>query len=107
MSEIPTPYSPKRKQPDMVRIAKFLNGFLHRDLLLDIDFPKKFQKDYAELSAGDKNEFFEVVFHDLFGDAAMQAAGFVGRELKVVELNLIKRRIVNFLKQSGFEYKGN
>ena len=37
MSENPVPYNTdKSKRPSYIAIAKFLNGYLHRELLMDI-----------------------------------------------------------------------
>ena len=104
MSEIPAPYGPHHKKSDPERIAQFMTGFLGVEMLYDIPCPEKFTCDYEDMTPDEQNEWFEYTFLEVFKDAAYQAVGLLGRELKVVELNLIRRRILNYLNDNGFEY---
>ena len=106
MSEIPFPYNPKgQKKSDIVRIAHFMNGFLGVEMLYDIPCPDKFLKrKYDDLDEDEQKEWFEYTFAATFRDATFHVVGFLRRELKAVEINLIKRRIMNYFKQSGIEY---
>ncbi len=87
------------------RIAHFLNGYLGNDLLDAIVIPINLAKNYKEMTTEEQDELFEFVFHDIFKESAMYIADEMKRELRVVELNLIKRRVMDFLKQSGMKYK--
>src|ERR1700690_2066341 len=105
MSEIPFPYNPKgQKKSDIERIAHFMNGFLAVEMLYDIPCPDKFLKRrYDDLDEDEQKEWFEYTFASVFRDAALGAAGHMGRELKLVEINLIKRRISDFFKRADIE----
>jgi len=105
MSEIPAPYGPHHKKSDLERIAHFMNGFLGIEMFYDIPCPKKFEDlEYEDMDEDEQKEWYEYTFHAVFKDAAFQVVGLLGRELKAVEINLIKRRIVDFLKKAGIEY---
>ena len=101
MSEIPHPNKPS----DLERIAHFLNGYLGPELLKDIDYPKHLEKDYGDMTLEEQYELFEFTFNDLFRDSAMFIVDHMHRALSIVELNLIKRRILNYLKDKGMKYK--
>lgn len=101
MSEIPAPYGPKRKKPDLVRIADFMTGFLGVEMLQDIPCPENLQMNYDDMDDEQKKKWYEYTLNAVFKEAALQAAGLLGRQLKVVELNLIKRRIADFFIRNG------
>jgi hypothetical protein len=105
MPETPSSYNPKRRTSDIERIAKFMNGFLAVEMLYDIPCPKKFEnKDYDDMGDDEQNEWYEYTFEAVFRDAAFQVVGLLARELKLVELNLIKRRIDDHFKKAGIKY---
>jgi hypothetical protein len=105
MSENPVPYNTdKSKRPSYVAIAGFLDGYLHRELLMDITAPDKFNKNYSELTDEEQEEFFEYVFHILHGEAFRNVQDYIGRSLSNTEDALIKKRIVLFLMKQGFNY---
>jgi hypothetical protein len=56
------------------------------------------------LTDEEQEEFFEYVFHILNGDAYREVQGYIGRSLTNAEGTLIKKRIVLFLMQQGFNY---
>ena len=104
MSEFPAPYGPKRKLTNNERVAAFMNGFLGVEMLDDIQYPDSLRVCvYDDLDEEEQNEWYEYTLNAVFKDAAFQAIGAFGRELSTVELNLIKRRIVNFFIQTGIE----
>jgi len=105
VSETPVPYGPKRKSSDIERVALFMTGYLGVEMLYDIPCPEKFTADFEDMTPDQQMEWFEYTFLEIFKDAANQVVGLLGRELKVVELNLIRRRIINYLNASGFEYE--
>lgn len=108
MSEIPAPYGPHHKKSDLERIAHFMNGFLGVEMLYDIPCLKKFEnKKYDDLDKDEQNEWFEYTFAAVFRDASQGTAGHLGRPLKVVELNLIKRRLINFFFKTNIEFHGD
>lgn len=107
MSEIPTPYNSHGPQtPDLERLARFLDGFLSYETLDDIPCPENLKKDYDDLDEDEKKEWYEFTFHELFRIVAMESFSLLTREPTLVELGLIKRRIVNFFKSFGIEYGG-
>jgi hypothetical protein len=87
------------------RLARFLDGFLAVELLESIPCPKHLQKDYDDFDEDEKKEWYEFTFHEVFRETGREATatGFLGRQLSLVELNLIKRRIVNFFDAAGIE----
>ena len=103
MSEVPVPYG--NSKSDLERLAHFLNGFLGPELLENIPIPKHLVGDYHDFDDGRKKEWFEWAFHEVFGEAGREAAGFLNRKLGVVELNLIKRRVLNYFEQKGIKYE--
>jgi len=107
MTENPNPSnkSKKPKPSDIERIAHFMTAYLGVEMLEDIPCPEHLQKDYDDLDKDGKREWFEYTFHEVFKDAAFNVFGLLGRQLSVVELNLIKRRIVDFFKKAGIEYE--
>lgn len=106
MSEIPGPYGPKKKQSNLERVAAFMNGFLGVEMLDDIQYPDTLRVcDYDDLDEDEQKEWYEYTLNAVFRDATFQAIGALRRELSTVELNLIKRRIVNYFKQSGIEFE--
>lgn len=106
MSEVPVPYGPKKKQSNMERVAAFMNGFLGKEIFMDISCPAHLQdKDYEDLDEDGKREWYEFTLNEIFRMAAMQVVCVLGRSPSAVELALIKRRIVNFFKQAGIEYE--
>jgi hypothetical protein len=103
MSENPVPYNTdKSKRPSYIAIAQFLNGYLHRELLMDITAPDKFNKNYSKLTNEEQEEFFEYVFHILHGEAFRDVQGHIGRSLSNTEDALIKKRIFLFMTKQGF-----
>ena len=105
MSEIPAPYNTdKPKRPSYIAIARFLDGYLHRELLMDITAPDKSNQNYSELTDEEQEEFFEYVFHVLHGEAFRDVQGHIGRSLSNPEDGLIKKRIVLFMAKQGFNY---
>jgi hypothetical protein len=105
MAEIPTPYGPKKKKSDIERVAHFMNGFLGIEMLEDIPYPKHLRIClYDELTNEEKKEWYEYTFGAVLKDATFQVAGFLGRALRAVEINLIKRRIADPFKKAGIEY---
>ncbi len=106
MSEIPAPYNPKgKKKSDIERIAHFMNGFLGPELLMDYPWPKRLHKPYQDFTLAEQTEWFEIAFNMIFRDAKMEVGGLLGRELKVVEINLIKRRILDYFQELRIEYE--
>ncbi len=105
MSEIPAPYGNKeKKKSDIERIAAFMTRFLEVGILGTFPYPEDLQKIYQDLDNPGKNEWYEHTFSAVFRDACQSVIGLLGRVLKPVEINLIKRRIVNYFKQAGIEY---
>ncbi|SRR5258708_37192495 len=106
MSAIPESNDPKRpKKKDLERIAKFMNGFLNLEMFDEIRYPEDQHCPYDDMSDEKKQQWYEYTFHEMFKDAAMQIAGLLGRQLSIVELNLIKRRIVDFFKRIGIDHE--
>ena len=106
MSEIPAPYNPKgKKKSDIERIAHFMNGFLGPELLMDYPWPKRLHKPYQDLTPAEQTEWFELAFNMVFRDARLEVASLLGRELKEVEINLIKRRILDYFQELRIEYE--
>ena len=106
MSETPSPYNHLGPEtPDLQRLARFMDNFLSIETLDDIPCPEHLKCDYDDLDEDNKKEWYEFTFHELFRIAAMESFGFLRREPNVVELGLIKRRIVNFFKTLGIEYE--
>ena len=103
--------SPNQRPPnnpqDIQRIALFMNGFLSVENLDSLPCPVPLRCDYQDLDGKGKEEWFVHHFHALFRDAAIEVAGLLGRQLSLVELNLIRRRIINFFKKLGIEYHGD
>jgi len=104
MSKIPSPHGPNNKSIHQ-RISVFLNSYLGKETLMDIPYPNSLEGPYEELSEEAQEKFVSFTFHFVFGEAAQSISGFLGRALKVSELGLIKRRVVLFLKESGFVLK--
>jgi hypothetical protein len=105
MSEVPVPYGPQKKT-DIERIAAFMNGFLCPEMLNDIPLPQNLQnRDYDDLDEEEQREWYEITLNAVFRDAGLGAAGLLGRQLKVIELNLIKRRIADYFLKAGIDYK--
>ena len=88
---------------DIVRIANFMNGFLGFEMLEEIPCPDHIQCAYDDLDADGKRQSYEYTLNELFRMATMESVCVLGREPNVVELGLIKRRIVNYFKESGIE----
>ena len=108
MSEIPAPYghnSKGHKKSDLERIAHFMNGYLGRELLMDISYSEILQGDYRDLSDELKKEWFAFTAHELFKESTFQIVGILARQLKPVESNLIKRRIADYLISIGIEFE--
>ncbi len=104
MSDIPMQYNPKgNPKRDLVRLAAFLNGFLTIETLEDLPCPENLKCDYEDLNKDGKREWYEYTLNALFLMAARESFCVLGREPKIVELGLIKRRIVNFFKKAGIE----
>ena len=74
-------------------------------MLFDIPCPENLSMDYVDMTPEQKKEWFEYTYFQVFKDAAYQVVEMLGRELTVIELNLIRRRILNYLKENGFEYE--
>jgi hypothetical protein len=104
MSETPAPYNSPDPPPETERIARFLDGYLGQEILLDHTYPTHLQGDYEDFDDEKKKEWFEFTFHTLFRDTTQALVDFLHRDFTLAELGLVKRRVVNFLKQSGFEY---
>jgi hypothetical protein len=104
MSEIPAPYGHDNRHP-VQRLADFLNGYLSWELLEDIPTPEKFHKDYEDMTPDDQRDFTEFALNAVFAEATRDVAEFLGRNPTIVEINLIKRRVVNFFKRGGIEYE--
>ena len=107
MSENPVPYNTDKPKPSYIAIAGFLDGYLHRELLMDITAPDKFNKNYSELTDEEQEEFFEYVFHIMHGETRGEVQAYIGRSPSNAEDALIKKRIVLFLMGQGFNYEGN
>jgi hypothetical protein len=106
MSETPGSYNPhSNKNPAALRVANFMNGFLGPELLMDYPWPKRLHKPYQDLTPAEQTEWFELAFNMVFRDAKLEIVGLLGRELKVVELNLIKRRILDYFQELRIEYE--
>ncbi|HEY5038862.1 MAG TPA: hypothetical protein VIJ93_07310 [bacterium] len=105
MSEIPAPYNPTpKKRSDLENIAAFLNYFLVVETLEDMNIPDHLALDYDDMNVKQKKEWYEFSFNAMFIRASQEILVMLRRQLNVVELNLIKRRIVDFFKQAGIEY---
>lgn len=66
MSEIPAPYNADSSKTGIERIAHFLNGFLGKELLCDIDIPKHLHKKYENMTTEEMDELFEFAFQEIF-----------------------------------------
>jgi hypothetical protein len=88
---------------DIVRIANFMNGFLGFEMLVEIPCPNHLQCNYDDLDTDGKRQSYEYTLNEVFRITAMEVFCVFGRESNVVELGLIKRRIVNYFKESGIE----
>lgn len=95
------------KKSDLLRIAQFLNGYLGKELLMGFDTPKHLHKEYDDMTPEERDELFEFSFHVIFRDSANEIADHLKRQLSIVELNLIKRRVLDFLKSLGMNYKNS
>jgi hypothetical protein len=95
------------KKHDLLRIAEFLNGYLGKELLMGFDTPKHLHKDYDDMTNEERDELFEFAFNRIFTDSAMEVSDHLKRQLSVIELNLIRRRVLDFLKSLGMNYKIN
>jgi hypothetical protein len=95
------------KKHDLLRIAEFLNGYLGQELLMGFDTPKHLHKDYDDMTTEERDELFEFAFNRIFTDSAIEVSDHLKRQLSVVELNLIRRRVLDFLKSLGMNYKIN
>ncbi len=93
------PMGPKKN--DVVRIATFMNDFLNVEMIETIPYPNNIRGQYDDLDDEEKNQWLEYTFDVVFLNAHRKATGLLGRVLSFVESNLIKRRIINFFKQSG------
>jgi hypothetical protein len=106
MSEIPAPYNPKgRKLSPLEHLAAFMTGYLTVEVMVDLPTPENLQCDYDDLDDDGKREWYEYTLNELFRMAARDSFSVLGRGPNLVELGLIKRRIVNFFKQAGIEYE--
>src|SRR5579883_3318021 len=106
MSETPAPYNPKgKKLSDMERVAKFMNGDLSLETLEELPCPENIDKDYDDMNAKEKREWVEYTFNELFRMASLEVFSVLGRGANALELNLMKRRIVNYFKNIGIEYE--
>lgn len=94
-----------KKPSDIERIAQFMTAYLCVEVLDTIPCPDHLQCDYDDLDEAGKNEWFEYTANAVFSEAAQEIVNRLGRQLSVVELNLIKRRIVDYFKTAGIEYK--
>ena len=103
MSENPVPYGRPDHRKPVERLARFLDGFLAIEFLETIPCPTHLQKDYDDMNDEERKEWSEFTFHEVFLDTSREAMGFLGRQLSLVELNLIKRRIINFFAKAGIE----
>ena|SRR5665213_1304478 len=92
-----------QKPSDIERIAHFMNGFIGFEMLEDIPCPDHLQTAYEDLDAEGKKQWYEYTLNEVFRIAAMEAVCVLGREPNVVELGLIKRRIMNYFTESGIE----
>ena len=81
----------------------FLNYYLTRETLEEIQTPNHLAKDYDDMTGEERKEFYEYCFHKLLGMAGLEICKMLGRRLRIVELNLVKRRILDFFKQAGIE----
>lgn len=104
MSEIPAPYG-KENRPPALRLAQFLNGYLSWELLEDIPTPKKFHKDFEDMTKEVQQDFIEFALNAVFSEATRDVTEFLGRTPTIIEINLIKRRVVNFFKRGRIEYE--
>ena len=108
MSEIPARYGPKKKKSNIEMVAGFMNCFLGVEMLDDIQYPDTLRVcDYDDLDEDEQKEWYEYTLNAVFRDATFQAIGNLGRELSIVELNLIKRRIVDYFDRAGIEFHGD
>jgi hypothetical protein len=97
----------KNKKPDLLKIAEFMNGYLGKELLMGFDTPKHLHKEYDDMTSEERDELFEFAFSRIFTDSAMEVSDHIKRKLSLVELNLIRRRVLVFLKSLGMNYKIN
>ncbi len=100
--------TPNQRPPhtpnDFQRIAFFMNGILSDETLDNLPCPEHLQCDFNDLDSKGKGELYVNAFHTLFRDAAIEVAGLLQRKLEPMELNLIRRRIINNFKKFGIEY---
>jgi hypothetical protein len=106
MSEVPTQYHSKGpNKNDLVRVAHFMNGFLGFEIFKDMPRPESVKRNYDDLDDNGKLQWLEYAYWAIFKDATMGAADLLGRGLRKVEKALIQRRIMNYFKQNGIDYK--
>jgi hypothetical protein len=89
-----------KKVSDLEKISVLMNQFLILEMLEDIPCPEHLQKSYDDLDKTEKKEWFEYTSQEVFKEAVFLTTGCLGRNLEIVEFNLIKRRIINFLNQN-------
>lgn len=105
MSAAPAPHNPKDGRiSDIERVARFMNGYLSVETLEEIPCLENLQCDFDDLDRDGKREWVEYTFNELFRMACLEVYGVLGRGPKLLELNLIKRRIVDYFKNIGIEY---
>lgn len=106
MSEERAPYGARKKLSDQERIALFLNDFLGKESIMDIQYPTHLEKPYEEMTTAEREDFFSETFRFVFMETSQAVSWFMRRPLAVFELGLIRRRIVILLKSLGFQYSG-
>ena len=86
MSEIPAPYNADSNKTDIELIAHFMNGFLGKELLADIDIPKHLHKKYENMTPDEMDELFEFAFQEIFKEAGIYIADHLNARLRLWNL---------------------
>jgi hypothetical protein len=98
-------FSTNRNEKNIEPLAEFMNGYLSAETLIDVRYPENLIGDYKDFSDQKKKDWFEFTYHQLLRDVAIAFADYSGRSLSKIEVGLIKRRLMNYLKQLGYDYK--
>lgn len=97
----------QNKKTDIERIADFMSAYLGGDIGINVEYPPHLRKDYDYLNDKEKKEWQEITFQAFFRYAVAATVEFVQRGLTEAEAGLVRRKIVIFLNQAGYEYIEN
>ena len=92
------------KGENIQRIAVFLNGFLGKECLQDLQYPDYLLGDYDEFDEDQKADWFEWTYSQILLDIGMGIGDILGRSFNNVETGLVRRRIILFLNKNGYSY---